>query len=149
MPLKARLTEDMKQAMRAGDKSRLSTIRMALAAIKQREVDDRQELEDTQVLGVLEKMIKQRRESATIYREGNRPDLADKEEAEVKILSAYLPEPLTDQEIDTLISDAIQSTGAQTMRDMGKVMGMVKAAAQGRADMGKIGAKVKARLSGS
>jgi uncharacterized protein YqeY len=149
VPLKARLTEDMKQAMKAGDKPRLSAIRMALAAIKQREVDERQELEDPQVLGVLEKMIKQRRESAAIYREGRRPDLADKEEAEVELLSAYLPEPLTDQEIDTLISDAIQSTGAQTIRDMGKVMAVVKAAAQGRADMSTVGARVKARLSGS
>jgi len=149
VPLKARLTEDMKQAMRAGDKSRLSVIRMALAAIKQREVDDRQELDDAQVLGVLEKMIKQRRESAAMYREGKRPDLADKEEEEVSQLSTYLPEPLTDDEIDGLISDALRSTGAETIRDMGKVMAAVKAAAQGRVDMARIGTLVKARLAGS
>jgi len=139
----------MKQAMRAGDKSRLSVIRMALAAIKQREVDDRQELDDAQVLGVLEKMIKQRRESAAMYREGKRPDLADKEEEEVSQLSTYLPEPLTDDEIDGLISDALRSTGAETIRDMGKVMAAVKAAAQGRVDMARIGTLVKARLAGS
>jgi len=149
VPLKARLTEDMKQAMRAGDKPRLSTVRMALAAIKQREVDDRAELDDTQVLGVLEKMIKQRRESAALYRDGNRADLADKEEAEVALLSTYLPEQLTDEEIDALIADAIASTGAEGIRDMGKVMGKLKAAAQGRADMGELGTRVKARLAGS
>jgi len=139
----------MKQAMRAGDKPRLSTVRMALAAIKQREVDDRAELDDTQVLGVLEKMIKQRRESAALYRDGNRADLADKEEAEVALLSTYLPEQLTDEEIDALIADAIASTGAEGIRDMGKVMGKLKAAAQGRADMGELGTRVKARLAGS
>ena len=149
MSLKARLTEDMKQAMRAGDKARLSTVRMALAAIKQREVDDRAELDDAQILGVLEKMIKQRRESAALYRDGNRADLADKEEAEVALLSTYLPEQLTDEELDALIADAITSTGAESIRDMGKVMGKLKAAAQGRADMGEIGARVKARLAGS
>jgi len=147
VPLKARLTEDMKQAMRAGDKPRLSTIRMALAAIKQREVDDRVELDDTQILGVLEKMIKQRRESAALYRDGSRADLAEKEEAEVDLLTTYLPERLAEDEIEALISDAIQSTGAESIRDMGKVMAKLKAAAQGRVDMGEIGARVKARLA--
>jgi hypothetical protein len=139
----------MKQAMRAGDKPRLSAIRMALAAIKQREVDDRVELDDSQVLGVLEKMIKQRRESAVLYRDGKRPDLAEKEEAEVELLTTYLPEPLSEQEIDALIAQTIQATGAHTLRDMGMVMATVKAAAQGRADMGEISARVKARLAGS
>jgi len=149
VPLKARLTDDMKQAMRAGEKLRLSVIRMALAAIKQREVDDRIELDDAQILGVLEKMIKQRRESATMYRDGERKDLADREEAEVSLLSTYLPEPLGEHEIDTLIAEAIQSTGAQSIRDMGKVMAKLKAAAQGRVDMGEVGARVKARLASS
>ena len=149
MPLKVRLTEDMKQALKAGDKPRLSVIRMALAAVKQREVDDRAELDDTQIIGIVEKMIKQRRESATQYRSGNREDLASKEEAEVEVLAGYLPEPLSDAEIDALIDEAIAAAGAESMRDMGRVMGQIKAAAQGRADMGNVSARVKARLSGS
>ncbi len=149
MPLKARLTEDMKQALRAGDKPRLSVIRMALAAVKQREVDDRAELDDSQIVGVIEKMIKQRRESAAQYRSGNREDLAAKEESEVEVLAGYLPEPLSDAEIDALIEDAIATTGAESMRDMGGVMSQIRASAQGRADMGAVSARVKARLSGS
>jgi uncharacterized protein YqeY len=148
MPLKARLTEDMKQALKAGDKPRLSVVRMALAAIKQREVDDRIELQDADVLGVLEKMIKQRRESSVQYRSGNREDLAVKEEAEIEVLSSYLPEPLSDAEIDGLIDEAIRSTGAETMRDMGKVMGKIKASAKGRVDMSVVSARVRDRLSG-
>lgn len=148
MSLKARLTEDMKQALKAGDKSRLSVVRMALAAIKQREVDDRVELEDGDILGVIEKMIKQRRESASQYRSGNREDLATKEEAEVNVLADYLPEPFSDAEIEALIGQAIEATGAQTLRDMGKVMGKIKAKAQGRVDMGAVGERVKSRLAG-
>jgi hypothetical protein len=148
MSLKARLTEDMKQALKAGDKSRLSVVRMALAAIKQREVDDRVELDDGEVVGVIEKMIKQRRESASQYRSGNREDLATKEEGEVEVLSNYLPEPLSDAEIEALIGQAIEASGAQTLRDMGKVMGQIKAKAQGRVDMGQVGERVKALLGG-
>jgi uncharacterized protein YqeY len=148
MSLKARLTEDMKQALKAGDKSRLSVMRMALAAIKQREVDDRVELDDGEVVGVIEKMIKQRRESASQYRSGNREDLATKEEGEVEVLSNYLPEPLSDAEIEALIGQAIEASGAQTLRDMGKVMGQIKAKAQGRVDMGQVGERVKALLGG-
>ena len=149
MPLKARLTEDMKQALKAGDKPRLSVIRMALAAVKQREVDDRAELDDSQIVGVIEKMIKQRRDSAAQYRSGNREDLAASEEAEVEVLAGYLPEPLSDAEIDALIEEAITTTGAESMRDMGGVMNQIRASAQGRADMGAVSARVKARLSGS
>ena len=148
MSLKARLTEDMKQALKAGDKSRLSVVRMALAAIKQREVDDRVELDHGEIVGVIEKMIKQRRESASQYRSGNREDLAKKEEGEVEVLSNYLPEPLSDAEIEALIGQAIEVSGAQTLRDMGKVMGQIKVKAQGRVDMGQVGERVKALLGG-
>jgi len=148
MPLKARLTDDMKQALKAGEKARLSVVRMALAAVKQREVDDRAELDDAQILGVIEKMIKQRRESATQYRSGGREDLAVKEEWEIEVLSGYLPEPLSEAEIDVLIDEAIQASGAESIRDMGKVMGRIKDAAQGRVDMGAVGQRVKARLAG-
>ena len=148
MSLKARLSDDMKQALRAGDKARLSTLRMALAAIQQREVDERTELDDAQVMAVLEKMIKQRRESATQYRSGEREDLALQEEGEIGFLIGYLPEPLSEQELDDLIARAIADTGAQSMRDMGKVMGQVKRLAEGRADMGAVSAKVKTRLAG-
>lgn len=148
MPLKARLTDDMKQALKAGDKARLSVVRMALAAVKQREVDDRAELDDAQILGVIEKMIKQRRESVSQFRNGGREDLAAKEESEIEVLSAYLPEPLSEAEIDALIDEAIQASGAESIRDMGKVMGRIKEAAQGRVDMGAVGQRVKARLAG-
>lgn len=149
MPLKARLTEDMKQAMRAGDKPRLAVIRMGLAAIKQREVDERIELDDAQILSIIEKMIKQRRESASQFRAGNREDLAEREDSEIIVLQAYLPEPLSEAEIETLIEDALQTTGATSMRDMGKVMAEVRAAAQGRVDMAVISARVKSRLGRS
>jgi len=148
MSLKARLSDDMKQALRAGDKPRLSTLRMALAAIQQREVDERTELDDTQVMAVLEKMIKQRRESATQYRTGEREELAAKEESEIGFLTGYLPEPLSEQDLDELIARVIADTGAESMRDMGKVMGQVKRLAEGRADMGAVSAKVKTRLAG-
>ena len=148
MTLKERITEDMKSAMRASDKERLSTIRMVQAAIKQREVDERIVLDDTQVLAVLEKMVKQRRESISAFEQGGRADLADKEKAEIQILTAYLPEQLTEAEVDALIQAAIAETGAASMKDMGKVMGAVKAKAAGRADMGAVSARIKAALAG-
>ena len=146
MSLKDQITEDMKSAMKAGEKDRLKVVRLILAAIKQVEVDQRIELDDTAVLGVLEKMVKQRRDSVDQFQKGDRNDLADIELAEIKILEAYLPEQLSDAEVDALIDAAIADTGAQSIRDMGKVMGQVKGKAAGRADMGAVGAKVKARL---
>ncbi len=148
MTLKERITEDMKAAMRASDKERLSTIRMAQAAIKQREVDERITLDDAQVIAVLEKMIKQRRESVVQFEQGGRKDLADKEKAEIVLLQSYLPAQLTDAEVDALIKDAIATTGAVSMKDMGKVMGAVKAKAAGRADMGALSARIKTALGG-
>jgi uncharacterized protein len=136
----------MKQAMRSGDKARLGVIRMALAAIQQREVDERIELDDAAVLGVIEKMIKQRRESVEMYRAGAREDLAAKESAEIEILSSYLPEPLGADELAALIDAAIAATGATSMKDMGRVMAQLRAQAQGRADMAVLSAQVKARL---
>ena len=147
MSLKAQITEDMKSAMRAGQKERLATIRMILAAIKQREVDERIQLDDGQVLAALEKMIKQRKEAITQFESGGRADLVAKESAEIAILQAYLPAQLSDAEIDSLIAAAIASTGAASIKDMGKVMGVVKTQAQGKADMGKVSARIKARLT--
>ena len=146
--LKERITEDMKAAMRASEKERLSTIRMVQAAIKQREVDERIVLDDIQVIAVLEKMVKQRKESIVQFEQGGRQDLADKEKAEIVLLQAYLPTQLSDTEVDALIKDAIASTGAVSVKDMGKVMGVVKATAAGRADMGAVSARIKAALSG-
>ena len=146
MSLKKKITDDMKTAMKARDKDRLKVVRMILAAVKQVEVDTRTELDDTAVLGVLEKMVKQRRDSVEQFRQGGRDDLADNELAEITVLETYLPEQLDEAEIDALIDEAIQSTGADGMRDMGKVMGVIKSKAAGRADMGVIGGKVKARL---
>ncbi len=148
MTLKERITEDMKAAMRASEKERLSTIRMIQAAIKQREVDERITLDDAQVLAVLEKMIKQRRESVVQFEQGGRTDLADKEKAEIALLQAYLPAQLSEAEIDALIKEAIATTGAASMKDMGKVMGAVKSKAAGRADMGAVSARIKAALGG-
>jgi hypothetical protein len=148
MSLKERITDDMKAAMRSGEKERLGLIRMITAAIKQREVDERITLDDAQVLSVLEKMIKQRKESLVQFQAGNRQDLVDKEAAEITLLLGYLPSQLSDAEIDTLIGQAIASTGAASIKDMGKVMGLIKSQAQGRADMAAVGAKIKARLSG-
>jgi uncharacterized protein YqeY len=148
MSLKERITDDMKAAMRSGEKERLGLIRMITAAIKQREVDERIILDDTQVLSVLEKMIKQRKESLVQFQAGNRQDLVDKEAAEITLLQGYLPSQLSDSEIDALISEAIGATGAASIKDMGKVMGLIKGKAQGRADMAAVGAKIKARLSG-
>jgi len=138
----------MKNAMRSGQKDTLATIRLVLSAIKQREVDERIQLDDTQVLSVLEKMIKQRKESITQFEAGARPDLVAKESAEITVLQAYMPAQLSDADLDALIAEAIASTGASSIKDMGKVMGIVKTKAQGRADMGAVGARIKARLSG-
>ena len=133
--------------MRAGEKERLATIRMILAAIKQREVDERIQLDDSQVLAALEKMIKQRREAITQFESGGRADLVAKETAEIAILQAYLPAQLSDAEIGSLIAAAIASTGATSIKDMGKVMGVVKGQAQGKADMGKVSALIKQKLT--
>ena len=146
MALRERITEDMKSAMRAGDKQRLGTIRLALAAIKQREVDERITLDDPQVLGVLEKMIKQRREAITQFASGGRADLVSKETAEIEVLQAYLPAQMNPAEIDALIAEAIAATGAASMKDMGKVMAAVKPRAQGRADLGAVSARIKQKL---
>ena len=148
MSLKERITDDMKAAMRSGEKERLGVIRMITSAIKQREVDERITLDDAQVLSVLEKMIKQRKESLVQFQAGNRPDLVDKENAEITLLQTYMPSQLSDAELDGMIADAIAATGAATIKDMGKVMGIIKQKAQGRADMGAVGAKIKAKLGG-
>ena len=134
--------------MRAGEKERLGVIRMITAAIKQREVDERISLDDAQVLSVLEKMIKQRKESVVQFEAGNRPDLVAKESAEITLLQGYMPSQLSGAEIDSLIADAIAATGAASIKEMGKVMGIIKAKAQGRADMAAVGAKIKAKLGG-
>ena len=146
MTLKARIHEDMKSAMRAGEKDKLANIRMVMAVIKQREVDERIELNDAQVLVVIDKMVKQRRESIVQFAAGGRADLVAKEQAELALLSAYLPAALSDAELDALISEAIAATGAASIKDMGKVMAAIKAKAAGRADMGAVGARIKARL---
>jgi uncharacterized protein YqeY len=146
MALKERVTEDMKTAMRAGDKERLGTVRLLLAGIKQREVDERITLDDGQVLAVIEKMIKQRREAISQFESGGRADLVAKETAEIGVLQAYLPTQLTAAEIDALITEAIAATGAASIKDMGKVMGFVKPKAQGRTDMGALSARIKQKL---
>jgi len=147
MPLKSRITEDMKDAMRAKDAARLSTIRMLLAAVKQREVDERIELTDADVLAVIEKMIKQRKDSIAQFEAGKREDLAAIERAEVAVLGAYLPAQLSEADIDAAIAEAIAATGAAGMAGMGKVMAVLKPKLAGRADLGAVSAKVKARLS--
>jgi uncharacterized protein len=146
MALKDRITEDMRNAMRAGEKERLGTLRLALAAIKQREVDERISLDDAQVLSVLEKMIKQRREAITQFESGGRADLAAKETAEIVLLRTYMPAQLGEAEIDALIAEAIAATGAASIKDMGKVMAFVKPRAQGRADMGSVSARIRQKL---
>ena len=148
MTLKQRLTDDMKAAMRGGDKHRLGVIRLILAAVKQREVDERIELDDAQTLAVLEKMLKQRKDSVSQYVAGQREDLAEVERAEMAVIEAYLPAQLDDAELDALIAAAIASTGASSPRDMGKVVAAVKEKAAGRADMGKVSARIKAKLAG-
>jgi uncharacterized protein YqeY len=147
MSLKERIQEDMKGAMRSGDKDRLGTIRLIMAAVKQREVDERITLDDAQLLAVLEKMGKQRRESIAQFQAGGRADLVAKENAELTIINSYMPAPLADDELDALINQAISETGAASIKDMGKVMAIIKSKAQGRADMAAVGARIKARLS--
>ena len=147
MSLKAKLTDDMKAAMKSGDKERLGTIRLINAAIKQREVDERIMLDDAQVLAVLEKMLKQRRDSITQFEAANRNDLADKEKAEVVVIQAYMPAQMTLAEVDAAIAAAIAESGATGPKDMGKVMGLVKPKVAGRTDMGKLSELVKAKLS--
>jgi uncharacterized protein YqeY len=148
MTLKERITEDMKTAMRSGEKDRLAVIRLLQAAIKQREVDERITLDDAQITSVLEKMIKQRKESIVAFEKGARADLVAKENAEIVILQPYLPAQLGEAELDALIAEAIAATGAASIKDMGKVMGIVKAKAAGKADMGAVGARIKAKLGG-
>jgi uncharacterized protein YqeY len=148
MTLKERITEDMKTAMRSGEKERLAVIRLLQAAIKQKEVDERITLDDAQITAVLEKMIKQRKESIVAFEKGGRADLVAKENSEIVVLQPYLPAQLSDAELDALIAEAISSTGAASIKDMGKVMGAVKAKAAGKADMGAVGARIKAKLGG-
>ena len=148
MSLKARIQEDMKAAMRGGDKRRLGIIRLILAAIKQREVDERIELDDVQVAVVLDKMLKQRRESLSQYEQAGRADLAEQEQYEMGVVQAYLPQPLSPAEIDTLIGQAITEAGASGIKDMGKVMALLKPQLQGRADMSTVSAQIKAKLGG-
>lgn len=146
MTLKARISDEMKNAMRAKDTARLGAIRLLQAAIKQREVDERIELDDGQVIEAIEKMLKQRRDSISQYEAANRHDLADAEKAEVSVLQGFLPQALTEVEVDAIINECIASTGAQGMKDMGKVMAAVKPLVIGRADMGKLSSLIKARL---
>ncbi|HEV2213354.1 MAG TPA: GatB/YqeY domain-containing protein [Gammaproteobacteria bacterium] len=148
MSLKDQITSDMKEAMKAGAKERLAVIRLILAAVKQKEVDERITLDDAQLLTVLEKMLKQRRESVTQFLQGNRKDLADKEEAEIKVIQAYMPAQLSDAELDKLVAEAVAQSGAASVKDMGKVMGILKPKVAGKADMGAVSAKIKAKLGG-
>jgi uncharacterized protein YqeY len=145
--LKERINADMKTAMREKDKARLGTIRLLQAAIKQREVDERIELDDAQVLAVLDKMVKQRRDSIEQFRQAGRDELAEKEEYELGVLQDYLPAALSDEELEALVDEAVAQSGAQSVKDMGNVMGILRPKVQGRADMGAVSAKVKARLS--
>ncbi len=148
MSLKARITEDMKAAMKAGEKDRLSCIRMLQAGIKQREVDERIELDDAQVLAVIDKMIKQRRESVAQFQAGNRADLVAKESAEIVVLTGYLPAQLSDTELESMIKDAMAATGAASMKDMGRLMSALKPKVQGRTDMGALSSRIKSALGG-
>lgn len=145
--LTTKLRDEMKATMRSGDKPRLGVIRLVLAAIKQREVDERIELNDDQVLLVLDKMVKQRRESLAQYQQAGRDDLATQEEYEIGVLQDFLPEALSEEEISAMISDAIEQTGAASIRDMGKVMGIIKPKMQGRADMSAVSAVIKQQLN--
>jgi uncharacterized protein len=148
MTLKLRITEDMKNAMRAKDAVRLSTIRMLLAAMKQREVDERIDLADTDVVTIIDKMIKQRRESIAAFESGGRPELAAAERAEIELLQVYMPQPLAEAEIDAMIAAAITASGTGGMAAMGKIMAALKPQLAGRADMTQVSAKVRARLAG-
>ena len=147
MLLKARITDDMKAAMKAKDAVRLSAIRLLLSAVKQREVDERKEMADADILAVIEKMLKQRRDSITQYESAGRQDLADAEKFEVGVLSGYMPQQLTEDDIAAEVQAAIAQSGAKGAADMGKVMGVLKGKLAGRADMGRVSALVKARLS--
>ena len=147
MSLKGQITEDMKSAMKAGDKDQLKVVRLILAAIKQIEVDTREELDEAAVLAVLTKMVKQRRDSVEQFEKGDREDLAAIERAEILVIETYLPEQLSADELTALVDEAIRTSGAESIRDMGKVMGQIKAKASGRADMGAVSATVKQRLN--
>jgi len=146
MSLKERIQQDMKDAMRAADKPRLATIRLILAAIKQIEVDERKDLDDIGITIVLDRMVKQRRESISQFEKAGRTDLVDQEAAELAIIQTYLPEPLSEGELNALIDEAMAQTGASSIKDMGRVMALLKPELQGRADMGAVSAMIKARL---
>jgi uncharacterized protein YqeY len=148
MALREQLNEDIKTAMKAREQDRLAALRLMLSAVKQREVDERITLDDAGVIGVVEKMIKQRRESIVQYEKGARADLADKEKAEIAVLEAYLPQQLSQAEVEAAIAESIASTGAKSAADMGKVMGVLKPRLAGKADMGKVSSLVKAKLAG-
>ena len=148
MNLRQQITEDMKSAMRAGDSRRRDAIRLLQAALKQREVDERIELDDAAVIAVIEKMLKQRRDSIAQYEAAHRQDLADAEKFEVSVLQDYMPSALSDAEVDAAVTEAVSTTGAKGPQDMGKVMAMLKPRLSGRADMGKVSAMVKAKLAG-
>ena len=148
MSLKARVTDDMKAAMRAKDAPRLSAVRLLLAAMKQKEVDERVELTDADIVAIIDKVIKQRRDSIAQYEKGGRQDLADIEKFEITVLQAYMPASLSDTEIEAEIAAALQASGAKTMADMGKVMAVLKPKLAGRADIGKVSARVKSKLAG-
>jgi uncharacterized protein YqeY len=145
--LKAQIQDAMKAAMKSGDKQRLAVIRLVMSAVKQVEVDERIELDDSRVLSVLDKMVKQRRESISQFQNGGRDDLVEKEQAEIDVIAEFLPQPLSDNEIESIIHSAIDQTGAASMKDMGKVMGIVKPQITGRADVGKVSGKIKALLA--
>ncbi len=148
MSLKAKINDDVKAAMRAGDARRRDALRLLLAALKQREVDERKELTDAEVVAVVDKMIKQRRESIAQFERGGRRDLADAEKFEIDVLQTYMPQAVSDAEVEAAVAAAVQETGAKGMADMGKVMAALKAQLAGRADMGKVSALVKAKLAG-
>jgi len=147
MSLKDRLTEDMQAAMKSGDKARLSVLRMALAGVKQREVDTRRPLDDAGVQTVIERMIKQGKDALTQFRDGGRADLVAKEEAELKVLQTYLPQPFSDAELDTFLAECIDAAGASSLKELGKVMGVIKAKAAGRVDMSTVSARVRTMLT--
>ncbi len=145
--MKQRITDEMKSSMRGGDKKRLGVIRLIMAAIKQKEVDERIELNDDQIIDIISKMVKQRRESIVQYEKAERADLAEQEAYEIEVLQEFLPESLSDEEIAQEIAKAVEETGASSIRDMGKVMGILKTRLAGKAEMGAVGAKVKEQLS--
>lgn len=146
MTLKEQLSDDMKSALRAKDRERLAVLRMLLSAVRQREIDERIELDDAGVLALIDKMVKQRRDAETQYRDAGRDELADAEAAEVVVLETYLPDALSEQELADMVTAAVTQSGAQSMQDMGRVMGILKPQVQGRADMGAVSAAVKSRL---